>query len=270
MVNELDRWLELCLACGRADMSIATGIIADTGHGKSYRLRQFAEQFTDCVYYVPANTTAYKAREAIRDMHGYLDMVIIDDFSWIPDYDKHAWASLLRELFDKELSKDSKDSKSRIKKIAIHASLVTANNEKTLRSRFIDELDNQGVTDRFIPFRYTHSKETNKYIRQMVTRGKNKYPIEYPQLEFRDIPKDLTGAYQLDDKEVDYVAEKYLRCRYADQVIGVMRIAYELDYQDILPDIFRFIDDKYHPMDVKFRDVKIKDKIVIDKNNGGK
>ncbi len=260
MVNELDRLLEIAMACGRVGMPVAISIIADTGRGKSFRLRQFSDQFKDYVYYVPNNTTAFKARQAIRDMHGYLDLIIIDDFSWIPEYDKHNWASLLRELYDRKISKDSKDSNTRIAPIEIHASIIIANNEKTLRSRFIEELENQGIVDRFIPFRYTHSKETDRYIRRMVTMHRNKSPPTYPKLLFNDIPKKLKCCIELDELEIENIVDKYLRCRYADQIVSIMRVCYELGYQNILPDIFEFIGDKTSQMDVTFNENKtIKD-----------
>ncbi len=254
MVNELDRLLELALACGRADMPIAISIIADTGKGKTYRLTQFSEKFKDYVYYVPNNTTAFKARQAIRDMHGYLDLIIIDDFSWIPEYDKHNWASLLRELYDRKISKDSKDDNSRIAPIKIHASIIIANNEKTLRSRFIQELENQGVIDRFLPFRYTHSKETDRYLRKTLTKYKNHTPPMSPQLEFFDIPKKIKDCWELTDKELDTITDTYLRCRYADQVVAIMRVSHELGYEDMLPDIFEFIGDSMKPMDIIFKE----------------
>lgn len=254
MANELDRLLELALACGRANMPVAISIVADTGRGKTYRLRQFADKFKDYVYYVPANTTAYKARQSIRGLHTYLDMIIVDDFSWIPEYDKHNWASLLRELYDRTISKDSKDDKTRMSPVEIHASLIIANNEKTLSSRFIQELENQGIIDRFMPFKYTHSKETDRYIRQQVAKGKNKSPPKYPTLEFFDIPKKIDDCIELQDTDVDKITERYLRCRYADQIVGITRVAYELDYQNMLLDILQFIGDKATPMEVRFEE----------------
>ncbi len=254
MVNELDRLLELLLACGRANMPVSSSIIADTGKGKSYRLHQFADMFKDYVYYVPNNTTAFKARMAIRNMHGYLDMIIIDDFSWIPEYDIHNWASLLRELFDRTISKDSKNEETKIAPVDIHASIVIANNEKTLNSRFIKELENQGIIDRYLPFRYTHSKETERYIRRTVATCKNKSPPTYPKLQFNEIPKKIPVCYELQDAEIEYIVDQYLRSRYADQVISMTRVAYEINYQNLLPNIFEFIGDIVKPMEVKFKD----------------
>lgn len=254
MVNELDRFLEIALCCGRAHTPIFISIIADTGKGKTQRLRQFTDAFEDCVYYVPPNTSAYRAREAIRMMHGVLDLVVIDDCSWIPDYDKHTWVSLIREICDGRISKDTRDTTTQMATAQVHCSVILSNNERTLRSRFITEMENQGVTDRLIPFRYCHSQETEKYIRRAYARARNRTPPTLPTLWFnKELPKQI-APIELDDAQIERIIDKYQRARYANQVVSMMRVACEIEYEQYLPYILEFVGNSMVNMNVLFED----------------
>lgn len=243
MVNENRRILELSLACARAKMPIAISMLADTGRGKTDTLRAFEKKFSGSVYLIPENTSSFKAQKFIRDNKDVIDVIILDDCTWIGDYDMGPWISLLKQVFDGVISKDTKSGES--KKAKIGASLIMANNEKGIQGKIYEIMINTGFTDRFLPFYYTHTRETLSKIGLIYAL---KHP-DKPEIVFQDVPTQVK-AVELSKEEIFEIVETQRRSRYMRQVLSIYKVGKALDYD--IDSILKFLVSMPKEMEVCF------------------